>query len=54
MKTNKEIEEAKRKLLVELLKCQKDWLTDNEVDIMFYLSKDEDIQKMLDKNISKT
>ena len=36
--------EAKRQLYFLLL--QKDVLTDNEVELMFYLSKDEQIQEL--------
>lgn len=38
-----EIEIAKRKLYFLLLELDEDSITDNEVEIMFLLSKDEDI-----------
>ena len=41
--------EAKRKLLLILVQLGEE-LTDNEVDIMYLLSKDKDIQKLLNKN----
>jgi succinate dehydrogenase flavin-adding protein (antitoxin of CptAB toxin-antitoxin module) len=45
----KSVKEAKRKLFVELLECRDIQLTDNEVDIMYSLSKDRDIQDILKK-----
>ena len=39
-----EILEAKRRLYLLLMKLNEDSITDNEVDIMFLLSKDEQIQ----------
>jgi len=41
-----EILEAKRKLYALLLKVDEDTITDNEVDIMYLLSKDEQIKNL--------
>lgn len=41
-----EILEAKRKLYLLLMKLNKDTITDNELDIMLLLSKDEQIQSL--------
>ena len=46
-----EVKEAKRKLFNLLLEYPRDTLTDNEVDIMYLLSKDRDIQEILEKAI---
>ena len=43
--------ELKRKLFVALLDLSNDELSDNEVDLMFNLSKDEQIQELLKKAI---
>lgn len=43
------IQEAKRQLYFLLLKKQEDELTDTEVDIQFYLFKDEQIQEIYRK-----
>lgn len=45
-KMNEEILEAKRRLYLLLMKLDEDTITDNEVDIMFLLSKDEQIQSL--------
>ena len=45
----KEILEAKRRLYSLLLKLDNDKITDNELDIMLSLSKDEQIQDLFDK-----
>jgi hypothetical protein len=42
-----QLSEAKSKLYSLLLSKLPDDMTDNEVDIMYLLSKDEDIQKRL-------
>ncbi len=42
-----EVLETKKKLYLLLLK--KDLLTDNELDILLYLSKDEEIQSLFEK-----
>ncbi len=44
-----ELLEAKRTLYYLLLKTNEDKITDNEVEIIFLLSKDEQIQKLFDK-----
>ena len=44
-----EILEAKRRLYLLLMKLNEDSITDNEVDIMFLLSKDEQIQSLFNK-----
>ena len=49
MTQSKEIKEAKRRLFALLLKCSNNSLFDNEVDIMYYLSIDRDIQEILKK-----
>jgi hypothetical protein len=41
-----EILEAKRRLYLLLMKLDEVTITDNEVDIMFLLSKDEQIQSL--------
>ena len=43
-----EILEAKRRLYLLLMKLNEDSITDNEVDIMFLLSKDEQIQSLFE------
>jgi hypothetical protein len=43
------LEEAKRQLYSLLLSAPVNNLTDNEVDLMFYLAKDEQIQRILNK-----
>jgi hypothetical protein len=43
-----EILEAKRRLYLLLMKLDEDTITDNEVEIMFLLSKDEQIQSLFD------
>jgi len=48
-----EILEAKRRLYLLLIKLNKDTITDNEVEIMFLLSKDEQIQSLLEKENKK-
>ena len=48
MSTNSMIE-AKVKLYQELLGVNENLLTDNEVDLMYLLSKDRDIQKRLEE-----
>jgi hypothetical protein len=45
----KEILETKRRLYLLLMELTEDVITDNEVDIMFLLSKDEQIQSILKK-----
>ena len=42
--------DAKRKLYLLLLKKDINKLSNNEVDLMFLLSKDEQIQKLLNDN----
>ena len=49
MTQSKEIKEAKRKLVVLLLECPDNTLFDNEVNIMYHLSIDRDIQEILKK-----
>ncbi len=49
MTQSKEIKEAKRKLFALLLECLDHTLFDNEVDIMYHLSIDRDIQEILKK-----
>jgi len=44
-----EILEAKRKLYVLLMELDEAAITDNEAEIMFNLSKDEQIQSLLQK-----
>lgn len=46
-----EILEAKRKLYLLLMKLDEDTITDNEVDIMFLLSKDEQIQSLFKSSV---
>jgi len=43
-----EILETKRRLCLLLMKLNEDTITDNEVDIMFLLSKDEQIQSLFE------
>lgn len=43
-----EILEAKRRLYLLLMKLNEDTITDNEVDIMLLLSKDEQIQSLFE------
>jgi len=43
-----EILELKRKLYLLLIKLDENEITDNEVDIMLSLSKDEQIQSLFD------
>jgi len=49
IKMEKEILETKRRLYLLLMELTEDVITDNEVDIMFLLSKDEQIQSILKK-----
>jgi len=42
-----EIFEAKLRLYLLLMKLDEDTITDNEVDIMLLLSKDEQLQSLL-------
>ena len=42
-----ELLEAKRKLYLLLLNLNEDDITDNELDIMLFLSRDEQIQSIL-------
>jgi hypothetical protein len=44
-----DLEKAKADLYWLLLKKPTSNLTDNEIDIMFYLARDEAIQKVLDE-----
>ena len=48
-----EILEAKRRLYLLLMKLNEDSITDNEVDIMFLLSKDEQIQSLFETQTKK-
>lgn len=48
-----EILEAKRRLYSLLMKLNENTITDNEVDIMILLSKDEQIQSLFE-NTKKT
>lgn len=48
---DKKLLEAKRELYHLLLKKGDD-VTDNEIEIMFYLSKDKQIQELLNKKIN--
>ena len=41
-----EILEAKRRLYLLLMKLNENTITDNEINIMFLLSKDEQIQSL--------
>lgn len=43
-----EILEAKRNLYALLLKLDEDTITDNEVDIVYLLSKDEQIKSLFE------
>lgn len=43
-----EILEAKRRLYLLLMKLDKDIITDNEIEIIFLLSKDEQIQSLFE------
>jgi hypothetical protein len=43
-----EILEAKRRLYLLLMKLNEDTITDNEADLMFLLSKDEQIQSLFE------
>jgi len=45
-----ELLEAKKRLYSLLIKSSFDDMTDNEIDIMYLLSKDEKIQELLNKN----
>lgn len=49
----KDILEAKRKLYLLLMQLDEDEITDNEVEIMFLLSKDEQIQSLLETKTKK-
>ena len=53
MEKEDELFEAKRELYHLLLCKQKDKLTEREINIMFELSLDEDIQKFLDKRLGR-
>lgn len=46
-----EILEAKRKLYLLLMRLDEDTITDNEVDIMFLLSKDKQIQLLFESSV---
>lgn len=46
-----DIKEAKRKLFFELIKCHEQYLEENEVEIMYLLSKDRDIQYVIERAI---
>lgn len=48
---DEKIQLAKRQLYSLLLKKDDEELTENEVDILFSLSKDEQIQKFLDEKL---
>jgi hypothetical protein len=43
-----EILETKRRLYLLLMKLDEDTITDNEVEILFLLSKDEQIQTLFE------
>jgi len=47
----KEILEAKRRLYSLLLRLDEKTITENEVDIMFLISKDKQIQDFLDSKM---
>lgn len=47
---SKKILEAKCRLYLLLMNLDEDTITDNEVDIMFSLSKDKDIQSLFKQN----
>ena len=49
----KEILEAKRRLYLLLMKLNEDVITDNETEIMFLLSKDEQIQSLFENTKKK-
>lgn len=49
----RKILEAKRRLFLLLMKLNEDTITDNEVDIMFLLSKDEQIQSLFETHKKK-
>jgi len=51
MAQKEDIKKAKLKLLVLLLDCQEKTLSYNEVEIMYYLSVDRDIQEILEKGM---
>ena len=46
-----EILEAKRKLYLLLLRLDEKTITENEVDIMYSISKDEQIQEFLNSKM---
>lgn len=48
-----EILEAKRRLYLLLMKLNENTITDNEVEIMFLLSKDEQIQSLFEERTKK-
>ena len=50
---NEIIINAKRYLYSTLLKIPENALTENELDLMCLLAKDEDIQKILEENNGK-
>jgi hypothetical protein len=50
MGMKEEILEAKRKLYLLLMKLDEDVITDNEVEIMLLLSKDQQIQSLFDNS----
>ena len=52
-KIKEEILEAKRRLYLLLMKLNEDTITDNEVDIMFLLSKDEQIHSLFETQKKK-
>ena len=49
METRKEIKQKKIELYRLLLKLEENDITDNEIDIMYLLAKDKDIQEKLGK-----
>ena len=46
----KEILDLKRKLYLSLMELDEDSISDNEVEILFLLSKDEQIQSLFEKS----
>jgi len=51
MRNDKEILDAKKKLLLSLPKLDEEDITDNEVDIMVLLSNDIDVKKEISKKL---
>lgn len=43
------VERAKLNLIITLLQVSRNTLTDNEIDTLYYLMKDKDIQEILEK-----